>query len=105
MPMHSLLSVAPYLDQFCFSVSCAVVSSARQASLLRPRMTAPRAAASQLGPTLSVGEPPALARAVCPLTHVGECLGVDDVIVVAGAQQREEVDRRGYRLDPGSSVL
>ena len=66
MPMHWPLSAAAYLDQFCFSVSRAVVSSARQASLLRPRMTAPRAAASQLGPTLSVGGPPAPARAFCP---------------------------------------
>src|SRR6516162_10229083 len=66
MPMHSLLSAAEYLDQFCFSVSCAVVSSARQAFLSRPRMTAPREAASQLGPTLSGGGPPALARTFFP---------------------------------------
>jgi hypothetical protein len=39
MPMHSFLSLAPYLDQFCFSVSCAVVSSLRQAFLSRPRTT------------------------------------------------------------------
>src|SRR6516225_1826186 len=64
--MHSLLSAAAYLDQFCLSVSCAVVSSARQAFLSRPRMTAPREAASQLGPTLSVGGPPARTRTFCP---------------------------------------
>src|SRR6516225_1347390 len=64
--MHSLLSAAAYLDQFCLSVSCAVVSSARQAFLSRPRITAPREAASQLGPTLSGGGPPALARTFCP---------------------------------------
>jgi hypothetical protein len=29
MPTHSFLSLAAYLDQFCFSVSCAVVSSTR----------------------------------------------------------------------------
>jgi hypothetical protein len=53
------------LDQFCLSVSWAVVSSPRQASLLRPRTTAPRPAASQLGPTCSVGGLPPRVRAVC----------------------------------------
>src|ERR1700675_714031 len=65
MPRQSLLSDPTYLDQFCFSVSCAVVSSARQASLLRPSTMAPRPAASQLGPTWSVGGPPARTRAIC----------------------------------------
>src|SRR6516165_5619002 len=58
MPTHWDLSVAEYLDQFCLSVSCAAVSSARQASLLRPSITAPRPAASQLVSTPSVGGPP-----------------------------------------------
>src|SRR5580693_6933891 len=66
MPMHSLLSLAAYLDQFCFSVSCAVVSSARQAFLSRPRTTDPIPAATQLVSTLSVGGPPARARTFCP---------------------------------------
>jgi hypothetical protein len=57
MPMHSLLSAAAYLDQFCLSVSCAVVSSPRQAFLSRPRTTDPIPAASQLESTLSVGGP------------------------------------------------
>ena len=55
MPEQMVLSVAGYLDQFCLSVFCASVSSARQASLLRPRTTPPRPAASHLGPTCSVG--------------------------------------------------
>jgi hypothetical protein len=50
MPEQMVLSVAGYLDQFSLSVFCASVSSARQASLLRPRTTPPRSAASQLGP-------------------------------------------------------
>jgi hypothetical protein len=66
MPRQSLLSDATYLDQFCFSVSCAVVSSARQAFLSRPRTTDPLPAASQLGSTLSVGGPPARTRTFCP---------------------------------------
>src|SRR5271167_2919261 len=35
--------------------------------------------------------------------HVGQCLGIDDVIVVAGAQQREEVEAalRGGGAEPG----
>src|SRR4029077_3490874 len=66
MPMHSLLSLAAYLDQFCFSVSCAVVSSARQAFLSRPRTTDPIPAATQLGSTLSLGGPPARAPTFCP---------------------------------------
>ena len=64
MPEQMVLSVAGYLDQFCLSVFCASVSSARQASLLRPRTTPPRPAASQLGPTCSVGGPPPLVRPV-----------------------------------------
>jgi hypothetical protein len=64
MPEQMVLSVARYLDQFCLSVFCASVSSARQASLLRPRTTPPRPAASQLGPTCSVGGPPPLVRPV-----------------------------------------
>src|SRR6516165_1265049 len=58
MPTHWLLSAAEYFDQFCLSVSWAAVSSARQASLLRPSITAPRPAASQLVSTLSLGGPP-----------------------------------------------
>jgi hypothetical protein len=65
MPMQVVLSAAGYLDQFCLSVSCDTVSSARQASLLRPRAIAPRPAASQLGPTCSVGGSPPRVRAVC----------------------------------------
>jgi hypothetical protein len=36
-------------------------------------------------------------------THVGERLGVDDVIVVAGAQQREEIEAAfgGCGAEPG----
>jgi hypothetical protein len=49
--MHSFLLLVAYLDQFCFSVSCVVVSSLRQAFLSRPRTTDPRAAALQIGPT------------------------------------------------------
>jgi hypothetical protein len=63
MPEQMVLSVAGYLDQFCLSVFCASVSSARQASLLPPRTTPPRPAASQLGPTCSVGGP----RLVAPV--------------------------------------
>src|SRR6516164_10125805 len=66
MPMHSLLSAAAYLDQFCLNVSCAAVSSPRQAFLSRPRTTDPIPAATQLGSTLSGGGPPALARTFCP---------------------------------------
>ena len=35
--------------------------------------------------------------------HVGQCLGIDDVIVVAGAQQREEVEAalRAGGAEPG----
>jgi hypothetical protein len=47
------------------SESWAVVSSARHASLLRPSITAPRPAASQLGPTCSVGGPPPRVRPAC----------------------------------------
>jgi hypothetical protein len=47
-----------YLDQFCLSVLSAWFSSARHASLFRPRSTAPRPAASQLGPTCRTGGPP-----------------------------------------------
>src|SRR6516225_6092249 len=66
MPMHSLLSSAAYWYQFCLSVSCAAVSSPRQAFLSRPRTTDPIAAASQLGSTLSVGGPPVRTRTFCP---------------------------------------
>src|ERR1700727_953373 len=66
MPRHSCLAVAEYFDQFCFSVSRAVVSSARQDSLLRPRTTAPRPAASQLGPVWSVGTSSARTGAANP---------------------------------------
>src|ERR1700722_949510 len=58
MPMQSVLSLAAYFAQFCLSVVSAAFSSARQASLLRPSTTAPRPAASQLGPTCRVGGPP-----------------------------------------------
>jgi hypothetical protein len=52
---HSVLSDTWYLDQFCFSVFSAVVSSARQDSLLRPATTEPLPAASQLVPTFRAG--------------------------------------------------
>src|SRR5271168_2317299 len=68
MPTHWVLSLAEYLDQFCVSVPCAVVSSARQASLLRPSMTEPRPAASQLGSTLSLGGLSARTGADCDAT-------------------------------------
>jgi hypothetical protein len=42
----------------------------------------------------------------CTFAHVGERLGVDDVIVVAGAQQREEVEAAlGAGGGKGSSAL
>src|SRR5712675_191605 len=79
MPTHIVLSSAEYLDQFCFIVSCAAVSSARQDSLLRPRMIAPCPAASQLGPTWSVGGPSAPPRLVLSLrsmlTFWPSCVG------------------------------
>jgi hypothetical protein len=43
------------MGQFCFNEFSAVVSSARQESLLRPRITEPAPAASQIGPTLPAG--------------------------------------------------
>ena len=52
------LIVCRVFAQFCLSVSWAAVSSARQASLFRPRTTAPRPAASQLETTCSTGGPP-----------------------------------------------
>src|SRR5450432_886842 len=71
MPTHMVLSSAEYLDQFCFIVSCAVASSARQDSLLRPRTIEPCPAASQLGPTWSVGGPPARPRLVLRVCRAG----------------------------------
>src|SRR5208282_5437529 len=65
MPTHWVLSAAMYLDQFSFSVSSAVVSSARQAALLRPSTIEPRPAASQLESTCSSGGLSAHPGATC----------------------------------------
>src|SRR5580704_1707579 len=57
MPTHTTLSEVEYCDQFFLSTSSAVFSSSRQAAVLRPAPTEPRAAASQLGPTFNFGGP------------------------------------------------
>jgi hypothetical protein len=46
MPTHWVLSVVEYLDQFCFSLSCAVVSSAKARAPFRARGAAPLRAAA-----------------------------------------------------------
>src|SRR5262252_47335 len=63
--MHWVLSAALYFDQFCARTFSAECSSARQASLSRPAVMAPRAAALQLGTTSSFGGLSASAVAVC----------------------------------------
>src|ERR1700757_2513651 len=65
MPTHWVLWAREYCDQLFVSRTCASRSSPMHAAALRPRLIAPRAAASQLGPTFNFGGPSATAKPTC----------------------------------------
>src|SRR3984893_8325674 len=65
MPTHWVLWAREYCDQFIASISSAARSSSMHSFEFRPRLMAPRAAASQLGTTFNLGGPSATASPTC----------------------------------------